>query len=108
MKTKPKTSARRSKGKRATKSARVDIRLTVRQREILERASGILGKSLSGYVADSAVAAAYEEIERERRIELNAEQSRLLADALLNPRGPSEELIDAARDYKAGRRRAGF
>jgi uncharacterized protein (DUF1778 family) len=108
MKTRRKTSAGRSKGRRDTKSARVEIRLTPRQKDLLQRASALRGLTLSGYMAESAVTAAREELDQQYRIELNAAESARLAEILLNPPGPSQAAIEMVRDYRRGVRRPGF
>jgi uncharacterized protein (DUF1778 family) len=108
MKTSRKMTRTKRDGRRAIRSARIELRLTPEQKRLIERASMLQGKTVSSYMADSAVSMAREELEQEHRIELSAEDSLRVAQALLNPRGPSKELIQAARDYVQGIRRPGF
>jgi uncharacterized protein (DUF1778 family) len=82
------------------KSERVDVRMTPEIKELLQRAAAIRGRSLSDFVVESAQEAAVAAIRDEHVMKLTAEDSRVLAEALLNPPEPNEALIRALRRHR--------
>jgi uncharacterized protein (DUF1778 family) len=88
----------RSKAPRA-RAERLEARVTRKQKALFQRAAEMQGRTLTDFVIASAQDAALRTIEQHQIIRLTAEQSRIFADALLNPRPPSKKLRDAARRY---------
>jgi uncharacterized protein (DUF1778 family) len=66
---------------------------------LFQRAAELQGRTLTDFLVSSAHEAAVRTIEEMRLIRLSAEDSRTFAEALLNPRRPSEKLRAAARRY---------
>jgi uncharacterized protein (DUF1778 family) len=82
-----------------SKSERLEARISREQKELFQRAADLQGRTLTDFVIGSVHAAALRAVEDADRIRLNARDSRVFADALLNPKGPSAELKAAARRY---------
>jgi len=84
-----------------TKSTRIETRVTLEQKQLIELAAAYQGRSVSEFVVGNAEAAAKQVIREYERLRLNREQSRVLVDALLSPKRPNKSLRDAARRHKA-------
>lgn len=78
-----------------SKTARLEARLTAKQRELIERAAAMEGRSVSDFVIGAAQAAARKVIERHEVVHLTEVQSRSLVESLLAPPGPNQALRDA-------------
>ena len=81
-------------------SQRLAARVPAGIKEHIQRAADLSGRSLSDFVIASAQAAADETIRRYELIELTARDSRVLAEALLNPPEPNAALRAAFEDYR--------
>ena len=79
---------------------RLGARVPAAVKQHIQRAAELTGRSVSDFMIASAQAAADETIRRHAVIELTARDSRLLAEALLNPAQPNTELGAAFDDYK--------
>ena len=82
------------------RSERLEARLPVEAKAIIQHAADISGRSLSDFVATSALEAAEETIRRHEVMVLSARDSLTLIEALLNPKGPNEALRAAARRHR--------
>lgn len=96
----PGTSIRRKSASRA-RGQRLEARVTREQKDLLQRATDLQGRSLTDFVVASAQEAAIRAIQDMEMIRLNAAESRTFAEALLNPRKPSRALREAAKRYRA-------
>ncbi len=89
--------------RRSTKRDRLEARISPTQKQLFQRAAALRGQTLSDYVV-SAVQKDAETTVREHDIHdimvLSERDSRILAEALLNPRGPNEALRAAFEDYE--------
>ena len=83
-----------------TKNARIEARATKRQKSIIEKAAKLKGLSTSDYVLSSAEREAEKDIAKIQIIELTTADSAKLADLLLNPPEPSDNLARAAMQYQ--------
>ena len=82
--------------------SRFDTRLSLETKKLLERAAAIKGfKSLSEFVIHFSSEAALSIIERHNRVLASDRDQAIFFDALLNPPVPNEELVGAAKQYKA-------
>ncbi len=79
---------------------RLEARLSADAKAVIQRAADIRGRSLSEFVVSSALEAAEETIREHEVIVLSARDSIALVEALLNPKGPSEALLAAARRHR--------
>jgi uncharacterized protein (DUF1778 family) len=82
-----------------TRGERLEARVSREQKTLFQRAADLQGRSLTDFVLHSAQEAAARTIEETQLIRLNAQESKAFANALLNPRKPSEEMRAAARRY---------
>lgn len=82
------------------KTERLEARITSAQKEILQRAAEIEGRSLTDFVVSSAQATARRVIQEHEILVLSANDREVFVNALLNPPAPNEKLRKAARRYK--------
>jgi uncharacterized protein (DUF1778 family) len=95
----PKLSPSRKAGK-PPKNQLFEARITRAQKELFERAAGVQGRSPADFVIAAAEAEAMRAIEATTAIQLDAVDSRRLAEALLGPgREPNEKMRAAVKDY---------
>lgn len=80
---------------------RLEARVSREQKALFQRAAELQGRTLTDFVIGSLHEAAVRTIEGMQAARLTAEESRAFADAVLNPREPSERLRAAARRYLA-------
>ncbi len=75
-----------------SKSERLEARLTLEQRALIEHAAAVEGRSISEFVVGAAQAAARDVIEKHEIIRLTQSQSRSLVESLLAPPSPNRAL----------------
>lgn len=80
---------------------RLELRCSAQQRELIERAVNLSGRSMTDFVLEAAQDAALKTIKDHETISLNSKASAALAEALLNPPEPNAKLRAAAERYKA-------
>ena len=83
------------------KVARLEARITVEQKQFLERAAYIQGRSLTEFVFSSAQEAARAAINEHELMSLTARDTKAFVNALLKPSSPGKQLQRAAARYKA-------
>jgi uncharacterized protein (DUF1778 family) len=81
------------------RAERLEARVSREQKDLFQRAAELQGRTLTDFVVASAHQAAVRTIEEMETIRLGAEDSRAFAEAVLNPREPTERLRAAARRY---------
>lgn len=81
------------------KRERLEARISVEQKELLQRAAALQGRSLSDFVVESAQRAAETTIREHSIIALSTQDSLIFAEAVLNPPLPSARLRAAAERY---------
>jgi len=79
---------------------RIEARLSSEAKAVIQRAADISGRSVSDFVVASALEAAKETIREHGVIVLSARDSITFVEALLNPKGPNEALLAAARRHR--------
>ena len=79
--------------------------MTPQVKELLQQAAGLSGRSLSDFIISSAREAAERELMEHRVITLTAEDSRIFAEAILNPAPANDKLRGAMHRHRrtAGR-----
>lgn len=77
---------------RVTKSERLEARVTLQQKMLLQRAAELRGLSLTDFLVTSAQTVAEATIREHNVITLTAQDSLAFAEALLSPREPNEAL----------------
>jgi len=80
------------------REAKLSLRLTNEQRDVIHRAAMLEKSELSRFVADAAVHAAKIVIHEHGVSELNEQHRARFYDLLLNPPAPSRALLDLAAD----------
>ena len=75
--------------RRPSPPERLEARLSREQKELLQRAADLQGRTLTDFVVASAHQAALRTIEEMAAVRLGADESRAFAEALLNPREPT-------------------
>ncbi len=82
------------------KAERLEARITPAQKEILQHAAELEGRSLTDFVISSAQAAAMRTIHEHEVLLLSAKDREVFVNALLNPPAPNDKLRRAAHRYK--------
>jgi uncharacterized protein (DUF1778 family) len=85
------------------KPERLEARLTSEQKNLLQRAAEIEGRSLTDFVVSSAQTVAKQVIQEHELLILSAKDREVFISALLNPAPPNEKLRRAVRRYKLKR-----
>jgi uncharacterized protein (DUF1778 family) len=82
-----------------TRPERLEARISRDQKALFQRAAELQGRSLTDFVLHSAQDAAMRTIEENQLMRLSAQDSRIVVNALLNPKKPTEKLRAAAQRY---------
>ena len=82
------------------KTARIETRVSLQQKELIERAAAYLGRSVSDFMIANAETAAKQVVDEYERVKLDREQSRVLVDALLAAKPPNKRLRGAAENHR--------
>jgi len=85
----------------ATKTDRLDMRLTSEQKDLLERAAAISGQPLTGFALSHLLEAARELVERHRRTVLSLRDGRRFLKLLEDDAKPAPALAAALRRRRA-------
>lgn len=81
------------------KEARIEARVSPKQKRLFERAAEIEGVTLTDFAIASMQRAAASVVEEYARIELSQRSQQAFVEALMNPPEPNEALQKAARAY---------
>ena len=92
--------ASKSAAKR-TRAERLEARVTVEQKTMIERAAALQGRSVTDFVVTSVQDAARRAIEEHGQLALSVRDSAAFVDALLNPQPVNERLRETVRRYRA-------
>jgi uncharacterized protein (DUF1778 family) len=79
---------------------RLEARLPKHVKDQIEHAAALEGRSITDFVVQAALQAAQASIERHELITLRGEHANVFAEAILNPRPPGTELLDAVKRYR--------
>ncbi len=85
----------------APRSERLQQRVTPEVKELLQQAADLAGRSLSDFVISSAQEVAERKLTEHRVITLTAEDSRVFAEAILNPAPANDKLRAAMRRHRS-------
>lgn len=83
-----------------SRGARLEARISLEQKALLQRAAVLSGRSLSEFVVASAQEAASRVIQEHETIRLNRSEQVAFVTALLNPPAPGKRLRQAAAAYR--------
>lgn len=87
-----------SSGRR--RADRLEARVTVEQKILIERAAALQGRSVTDFVLASVQDAARRTIEEHTQLALSVRDSEAFADAVLNPTPVNERLQETVRRYR--------
>lgn len=94
------TTLKAAAGFTIAKAERLEARIAPAQKEILQRAAELEGRSLTDFVVSAAQATAKRIIHEHEVLLLTARDRELFVKALSDPPAPNETLRKAARRYK--------
>lgn len=80
--------------------ARIEARVSPKQKRLFERAAAIEGVTLTDFVISSMQRAATSALQDYARIKLSERSQQTFVDALMNPPEPSAALREAAKAYR--------
>ncbi|MGA3351383.1 MAG: DUF1778 domain-containing protein [Candidatus Sulfotelmatobacter sp.] len=83
----------------APQQARIEARVSPKQKRLFERAAEIEGVTLTDFAIASMQRAATSVVQEHTRIELSERNRRVFVKALANPPEPNEALRKAAKAY---------
>jgi uncharacterized protein (DUF1778 family) len=83
-----------------SRAARLEARLSVEQKAVLQQAAALSGRTLSEFVVASAQEAATKVIQEHETIRLSRAEQIAFVTALLDPPAPNERLRQAAAAYR--------
>jgi uncharacterized protein (DUF1778 family) len=86
--------------RQATRSARLEARISPDTLAVVKRAAEIQGRSVSDFVVAAAQDAAQRAIEETQVIRLTLADQRALTDAILNPPEPTPALRRAQKTHR--------
>ena len=84
----------------ATRIARLEARITLEQKDLVERAAAYQGRTVSDFVVNTVQDAAKAVIQEHEVLRLSGSQSRAFVETLLSPPEPNEALEQAAEQYR--------
>ena len=83
-----------------SRGARLEARISVEQKTVLQHAAALSGRTLSEFVVASAQEAARRVIQDHETIRLSRSEQVTFVTALLNPPAPNKRLRQAAAAYR--------
>ena len=83
-----------------TRAERLEARVTSEQKNLIERAAALQGRTVTDFVLTSVQDAARRAIEEHNQIALSVRDSEAFVDALLNPKPVNDRLRDTVRRYR--------
>jgi uncharacterized protein (DUF1778 family) len=89
-----------AKTSRLRKNARLEARVTMEQKQLMERAASLRGQNLTEFMVAVLAEAATQIIKDSEFIELTAQDRQVFAEALLNPAPPSDQAYADAQWYQ--------
>ncbi len=82
------------------RNERLETRVTAEQKNLIEQAAALQGRSVTDFVLTSVQDAARRAIEEHQRLNLSVRDSQAFVDALLNPPPVNDRLRDTVRRYR--------
>ncbi|MBM3277307.1 MAG: DUF1778 domain-containing protein [Candidatus Handelsmanbacteria bacterium] len=87
--------------KNPRKAERLEARISREQKQLIQRAATLTGRSLTEFVVSSLQEAASRTIHEHELITLSRADQEVFVRALLSPPGPNQKLRRAAQAYRA-------
>jgi uncharacterized protein (DUF1778 family) len=95
-----KTTTDKVKPNKAIKEARLEARVTIEQKQLMERAAALRGQNLTEFMISTLAEASAQIVKDGELIELTNRDRQVFADALLNPPPPSDRAVADASWYQ--------
>jgi uncharacterized protein (DUF1778 family) len=95
-----KTTTDKAKTNKAVKDARLEARVTIEQKQLMERAASLRGQNLTEFIISTLAEASVQIVKDGEFIELTNRDRQVFADTLLNPLPPSDRAVADARWYQ--------
>lgn len=86
---------------KGSRTERLEARVNVEQKQLFERAAALQGRTVTDFVLSSAEEAAVRTIQNYELIQISGRDRDFFVESVLNARGPSKKLREAAARYKA-------
>ena len=83
-----------------TKNQRLGLRVTEQQKQLIEKAADLTGRTVADFAVNTLQMAAERAIRDHEAIELSARSTEALVNALLNPPKPNARLRAAAKRHR--------
>jgi uncharacterized protein (DUF1778 family) len=83
-----------------TRAERLEARVTAEQKNLIERAAALQGRTVTDFVLTSVQEAARRAIEEHNQLALSVRDSEAFVDALLKPKPINDRLRDTVRRYR--------
>ena len=90
-----------TQGKDQRKAERLEARISREQKQLIQRAATLTGRSLTEFVVSSLQEAATRTIHEHELIALSRKDQEIFVRALLSPPAPNQKLRRAAQAYQA-------
>lgn len=88
------------KVKERVRSERLEARVTKDQKDLIERAAAIQGRSVTDFLLSSVQDAAQKAIDDHQRIRLSIRDAEAFVDALINPKPINDRLRETIERYR--------
>lgn len=95
----PNAATRSTSGR--TRAERLEARVTAEQKNLIERAAALQGRTVTDFVLTSVQDAARRAIEEHSQLALSMRDSEAFVNALLNPKPVNDRLRDTVGRYRA-------
>lgn len=82
------------------RAERLEARVTAEQKNLIEHAAALQGRTVTDFVLTSVQEAARRAIEEHQRLDLSRRDSQAFVDALLNPKPVNDRLRETVRRYR--------
>jgi uncharacterized protein (DUF1778 family) len=79
---------------------RLETRVTADQKNLIERAAALQGRTVTDFVLTSVQEAARRAIEEHQRLDLSVRDSQAFVEALIDPQPVNDRLLDTVRRYR--------
>jgi uncharacterized protein (DUF1778 family) len=81
-------------------TTRIEAKVTPETKALIQQAADIESSTLADFLSKSAQAAAQQTIANHNVLKLSAEGSRAFAEAILNPKEPTQKLKEAMKRHQ--------
>jgi uncharacterized protein (DUF1778 family) len=88
------------KANKIQKNARLEARVTLEQKQLMEKAASLRGQNLTEFMISVLAEASYQVIKDSSILELTERDRQIFANALLNPPDPSKRAYADAQWYQ--------